>query len=61
MSRFNGRHHRGYMQVIREEKRAEAEQRNAVTPYERTRKGRRYAEALTIAKGGRRTGRRSSR
>ena len=41
MPRFNGRHHRGYMQIVREEKRLEAEERNALTPKKRTRAYRR--------------------
>lgn len=37
MRRFNGRHHPGYMKTVRAWKRREAEERNALTPYTRTR------------------------
>ncbi|MEV0382303.1 hypothetical protein [Nonomuraea sp. NPDC050643] len=37
MYRFNGAHHKGYMKTVREEKRWEAEERNARTPKKRTR------------------------
>lgn len=37
MYRFNGRHYRGFMKTVREEKRLEAEERDALTPYRRTR------------------------
>lgn len=32
MSRFNGKHGKGYMQTVRAEKRREAEERNTRTP-----------------------------
>lgn len=35
MGRFNGRHRKGFMQVLRELKREEAEARNALTPDDR--------------------------
>ena len=44
MSRFNGRHYKGYMKDVRAEKRAEAEARDLVTPEGRRRKDREVAE-----------------
>lgn len=38
--RFNGRHYEGYMRVLRELKREEAEARNAQTPDEKRKKNR---------------------
>lgn len=44
MGRFNGRHRKGFMKVLRELKREEAEERNARTPDEK-RKATRKAQA----------------
>lgn len=41
MHRFNGPHHKGYMKTVREDKRWEADERNARTPKKRTRAYRR--------------------
>ncbi|MDP4501125.1 hypothetical protein [Nonomuraea turcica] len=40
MTRWNGPHHKGYMQTVRAEKRREAEERNARTPASRRRASR---------------------
>lgn len=40
MGRFNGRHRRGFMKVLRELKREEAEERNARTSEDRRKKNR---------------------
>lgn len=41
MHRWNGAYHKGYMKARREEKRWEAEERNAATPKKRTKAYRR--------------------
>jgi len=51
MSRFNGPQRKGATRDVRDEKRREAEERNAKTPLERTRQ---YRRSLAIL--GRQTG-----
>lgn len=52
MSRFSGKYHAGAMSIVREQKRKDAKERDKRTPFERTKRARRWASPDPVSEGG---------